>query len=74
MNDPAANRRYLAILAFLGVSWLMLFQPASHWGGSIQISTVKIAVSLGSDPVRFRTQVFGTGHTILAMQLGSERS
>jgi hypothetical protein len=74
MNDPAANRRYLAILAFLGVSWLMLFQPASHWGGSIQISTVKIAVSLGSDPVRFRTPVSENGHTILSLQIGSGRS
>jgi hypothetical protein len=74
MKDPATNRKYLAILAFLGLCGLMLFQPAPHWGGSIQISTVRIAVSLSDDAVRFRTQVSGSEHPILSMQLGSERS
>jgi hypothetical protein len=74
MNDPAANRRLLAILAFLGVCWLFLFQPAHSWSGSLQISTVRIAFSLGSEPVRFRTPVSGNGHMLLSLQLGSERS
>jgi hypothetical protein len=74
MNDPTANRRYLAILAFLGVCWLLLFQPGRNWSGSLQISKVRIAFSLASDPVRFRTPLSGNGHTTLSLQFGSDRS
>ena len=74
MKDPAANRKLLSALAFLGVSWLLFFQPASHWSAAIQISSVKIAFSLQSDTVRFRTPVSGNGHSLFLLQIGSEHS
>ncbi len=73
MKDTAANK-FLQVLAFLGVSWLLFFQPASHWGATIQISSVRIAVSLQSDPVRNRTPVSDSGHSLFSLQLGSAQS
>ena len=31
MKDTAANRKLLTVLVLLGVSWVLFFQPASHW-------------------------------------------
>jgi len=74
MKDTAANRRLLTVLVLLGVSWVLFFQPASHWSAAIQISSVKIAFSLQSDTVRFRTPVSGSGHSLFLLQIGSQRS
>ena len=57
MKDTAANRKLLTVLVLLGASWVLFFQPASHWSAAIQISSVRIAFSLQSDTVRFRTPV-----------------
>ncbi len=74
MKEPAAKTNILQVLAFLGVSWLLIFQPASHWGATIQISSVRIAVSLQSDTVRFRTPVSGNGQSLFLLQIGSAQS
>ncbi|MGN6820201.1 MAG: hypothetical protein ACTHJR_16165 [Sphingomonas sp.] len=74
MKDTAANRKLLVVLAFLGASWLLFFPPASHWSAAIQISSVRIAFSLQSDTVRFRTPVSGNGHSLFLLQVGSQNS
>lgn len=65
MDDRATNRKLLLVLAILGASWLLVVQPASHWSGAIQISSVRIAFSLEGDTVRFRTFVSGNGHSLI---------
>ena len=67
MKDHAANRRFLLTLMLLGLGWLVCFQPASHWSGAIQISSVRIAFSFQSDTVRFRTLSSGNGHSFLSV-------
>jgi hypothetical protein len=67
MNDPAAKCKFLLGLAILGAGWLPAVQPASHWSGAIQISSVRIAFSFQSDTVRFRTQSSGNGHSFLSV-------
>ena len=74
MKDTAANRKLLTVLMFLGVSWVLFFQPASHWSGATQIPSVKIAFSLQRDTVRFRTPVSGSGHSLFLLQIGSQHS
>jgi len=72
MDGSTANRKLLLGLAILGASWLLVVPPASHWSGAIQISSVRIAFSLESDTVRFRTFVSGNGHSLSSR--GSEPS
>ena len=74
MQDRAATRKLLSVLMLIGMGWLVFFQPASHWSGSIQISSVRIAFTLQSDTVRFRTPVSGNGHSLFVLRIGSERS
>jgi hypothetical protein len=74
MKDTAANRKLLTVLVLLGASWVLFFQPASHWSAAIQISSVRIAFSLQSDTVRFRTPVSGNGHSLFLLQIGGQRS
>ena len=63
MDAPAANGRFLLVLAMLCASALLFVQTGSRWSGEIRISSVRIAFSLQSDTVRFRTFVSGNGHS-----------
>lgn len=71
MKDPAVNRTLASVLLFLGLSWLLAFQPIPGWGGAIEISSVRIAVSMHSETVRFRTLLSGSGQSFVAVAIGT---